>query len=633
MQPKPDGRQAASSTLVAARYALLFLACITALIYFQWRIGVVNSAYPVYSWIVYAAEIIGFLRALMFLQSTVTLPDRAAPADPVPGIGVDVFIPTIDEPLDVVRRTASAAVAIRYPHTTWILDDFGRDELRELARELGCTYVARTEHRHAKAGNLNHALSLAGGEFVAIFDADHVADPSFLDRTLGHFTDERLAYVQTPQEFFNTGSFEHLRTERTMSHGASFFHRVVQHSRDASNATIYSGSGAVLRRRALDDIAGFATGSISEDVQTSLRLHAAGWHSRFHPEVLSAGMSPFSAAAYGSQRRRWAQDGFQLLAREFFTLPGLTSRQRLAYFFLLLSHLEAWRHLFVYALPIVILVTGVVPLQTDAASFLIRFVPYYLAITLACAEFGRGHLRPNESAVYNLARCPASILATFTAHRVRGWRVTPKVREKRGRSFVGGFAYGVLFTTSAAVLFAGAEALAGRSPLAPDALVIIIAWAAFHISTAAQVLVLEHRCGHERRTATRFDDGFPATIRRLDDPNTAYHVHVVAASANGLTLQIPEGSPRPSEGLHSGSIDLNGARFAFELAFREAGCGGALQWPDEAAQRAFELVLHQRMRERFRATDRGDRGGVFRAPPVNRRRYPRRRLGLASKMP
>jgi cellulose synthase (UDP-forming) len=619
--------------LVATRFGLVLLACVTALIYFQWRLGVMNPAYPVYSWIVFAGEIIGFLRALMFLHSAVKLPHHPPPAAAVPGLTVDVFIPTYDEPFDIVQRTVSAAVAIRYPHETWLLDDGGRDEMRELAKHIGCNYVARGEHADAKAGNLNNALSLARGEFVAIFDADHVADPRFLDNTLGHFTDERLAYVQTPQEFFNTGSFEHLRPERTMSNGASFFHRVVQYSRDASNATIYSGSAAVLRRRALDEISGFATGSISEDVHTSLRLHAAGWHSRFHPEILSAGMSPLSAAAYRSQRRRWAQDSLQLLARNFFTLRGLTSGQRLAYFFLMASHLEGWRHLFIYALPIVILVTGIVPLQTDAASFLIRFVPYYLATTLACSELGRGHLRPNESAIYNLARCPSSILATFTAHRVRRWRVTPKASAKHGRSFEDAFPCAVLLATSAAVVFACGQALAGRSPLAPGALVVVIAWAAYHISTAAHLLILERRCEQERRTATRFDESFAATIRPVDDPSTPYVADVVAASANGLTLRVPDGLPQPSAGRYAGVIDLDGSQFAFRLAFREAGSGGAVQWADEAAGRAFDLLLHQRMNERFRATDLGDSGGVLRSAPVNRRRYPIPRPDLASKMP
>src|SRR5580700_8888281 len=94
----------ASPSLVAARYALLLLSCVTALIYFTWRIGVVNTAYPVYSWIVYAAEVVGFARALLFLRSVVRLTHNEPPPAPS-GLRVDVFVPTYDEPVEVVRRT------------------------------------------------------------------------------------------------------------------------------------------------------------------------------------------------------------------------------------------------------------------------------------------------------------------------------------------------------------------------------------------------------------------------------------------------------------------------------------------------------------------------------------------------
>ena len=435
------------------RYALLTLSCLTALVYFQWRIGVMKPAFPAYSWIVFAAELIGFARALKFFLSAARIAHHSAP--PAPGnVSVDVFIPTYDEPVDVVRRTVLAALAIRYPHETLLLDDGQRPEMRGLADELGCRYIARDEHDDAKAGNLNHALALTRGEFIATFDADHVADPRFLDRTLGYFDDSRVAFVQTPQEFFNTDSFEHLSPRRAFSNGASFFHRVVQRTRDASNSTIFTGSSAVLRRRALDDIGGFAAATISEDVATSLRLHAAGWRSLSHPEVLSAGLAPFNGAAYRGQRLRWARDALQLLLRErIVTRAGLTAGQRFAYLIHVASNFEGWRHLFVYALPIVILVSGILPVQATATSFLVHFMPYLIATNLAFTELARGHGRPDESAVYNLARCPVALLATFTAHRQLRFTGTPNTRRvpQAGKS---AFTYVLLLATLSAIAFA-----------------------------------------------------------------------------------------------------------------------------------------------------------------------------------
>jgi cellulose synthase (UDP-forming) len=607
----------ASSALVAVRYALVLLSCITGLVYFQWRSGVFNPLFPAYAWIVYGAEVLGFARTMIFLFSAVRLPHRDTPLAPE-GLTVDVFVTTYNEPAGIVGRTLMAAIAIQYPHRTWLLDDGERPGMQQLARDLGCGYIARTEHANAKAGNLNHALAQTDGAFIAVFDADHVADPRFLDRTLGYFSDERLAYVQTPHEFFNVGSFEHLAPKRTTSNASSLFHSIVQRSRDASDATMFTGSSAVLRRQAIDDISGFATGTINEDIHSSLRLHAAGWKSRFHAEILSAGLAPLDAAAFCGQRLRWAQDAVQLLLREnVFAQP--------AYLLHVASNLEGWRHLFIYALPIVILVTGILPVQTDAATFLAYFVPYFLATTVACAELSRGHIRFGASAVYNLARCPASIIAAFTAHREQRFHVTPKTRSPQRWLPETIFTCVLLLVTLGAVAYACGLVVFGRSPLAGSTVAVVVAWAAFHAITAARLLVLEHRCARDRRATTRFDENLVATLTRLDDSRVQYVVEVTAASADGLTLRNAHGAPPALAGEYRCELDVAGAHFSCAFSLRESGLGGSLTYDGEATRGAFDLLLHHRARARFAAADRGDRGGVLHPAGINRRRYPKPR--------
>ncbi|MGA2396147.1 MAG: glycosyltransferase [Candidatus Lustribacter sp.] len=622
----------APAPLVALRYALLLLTCGAALIYFSWRVGVVNSAYPVYSWIVYAAELIGCARVVMFVLPAVRLNHRVCPPAP-PGLSVDVFIPTYDEPVDVVRRAILAALAIRYPHETWLLDDGERPQMEELARETGCRYLARTDHSEAKGGNLNHALSVTSGEFVALFDADHVASPLFLDRTLGYFRDPRLAFVQTPQDFFNFDSFEHFRPQRTVSNGTSFFHRIVLRTRDGSNSTMYTGSSAVFRRQALDAVSGFTTAKLTEDITTSLRLHAAGWRSAFHPEILSAGLAAHTAAAYYGQHVRWSQDALHLLLHErVFTRRGLTLGQRLAYLFHVAGNVEWWRHVFVYALPIIILVSGILPVRSDALTFLTYFVPYFLLTTLTLAEVSRGHGRLDESNVYNLARCPASLVATFTAYREPRFRVTPKTRTPD--VWLGApFTYAFLVVNLAAIAFACSEAVAGRSPFPPATLAVLLVWAGYHVVTAVRLLMLVRRCSRDRRTLTRFDESVPATIARGDDPRVRFNVDIVAASADGLTLQPRGGEAVPPAGDYRGVLDLAGLHLPFELSLRKAGLGGPVRWPDAAARASFDLLIHQRAIERLGAADPGDRGGLFRSAAVSRRRYPKPYPDRASQTP
>jgi cellulose synthase (UDP-forming) len=96
---------------------------------------------------------------------------------------VDVFIPTYNEPLEVVRPTVLAALALDWPADklrVYILDDGKREEVRTFAEEFGVDYITRPDNRHAKAGNLNHALAMTHGDLVAIFDCDHIPVNSFL---------------------------------------------------------------------------------------------------------------------------------------------------------------------------------------------------------------------------------------------------------------------------------------------------------------------------------------------------------------------------------------------------------------------------------------------------------------------
>ena len=100
---------------------------------------------------------LGFLQTVWPLRrAPVALPD-----DPEDWPEVDLLIPTYNEPLSVVRYTALAALNIDWPADklhVYILDDGNREEFRQFAVEAGIGYMTRRDNKHAKAGNINHAL-------------------------------------------------------------------------------------------------------------------------------------------------------------------------------------------------------------------------------------------------------------------------------------------------------------------------------------------------------------------------------------------------------------------------------------------------------------------------------------------
>ncbi|HEY0527901.1 MAG TPA: cellulose synthase catalytic subunit, partial [Gemmatimonadaceae bacterium] len=288
----------------------------------------------VFSVLLILAETWGLLNSFLLIATVWKLKYRDPPPAPK-GLKVDVFITNYDEPLEVLRRTAIGARAIKYPHKTYMLDDGKRDEVKAMAAALGIGYIRREGNEHAKAGNLNHAFTVTDGEFILQLDADHVPLPNILDRLLGYFVEPDIAFVQSPQDFYNTDSFTHVVNEegRTMWEENRIFFSLLQPGKDTWNAAFFCGSCGVLRRKAFDEIGGFSTKTITEDMETSIVLHARGWKSAYHGETLAYGLAPSSAFAYHVQRLRWGQGSMQIL-RKFNPLiyPGLSVPQRLAYF-------------------------------------------------------------------------------------------------------------------------------------------------------------------------------------------------------------------------------------------------------------------------------------------------------------
>jgi len=196
------------------------------------------------------AETYGIIDMLLFVMMSWRQPDRR-PLPPPEKATVDVFITTYNEPETLVEKTARAALSIDWPDkNVYILDDGNRESMRKLATDLGCGYISRGQEwdgkpRHAKAGNINNALLQTSGEFILILDADQIPMPSILKKTLGFFADPKLAFVQTPQYFYNLPPGDPFGNE------ASLFYGPIQEGKDGWNAAYFCGSNAVLRREAL----------------------------------------------------------------------------------------------------------------------------------------------------------------------------------------------------------------------------------------------------------------------------------------------------------------------------------------------------------------------------------------------
>ncbi len=122
-------------------------------------------------------------------------------------LSVDVFFATYSEDPELVRLGLQDAKKIRYPHPinlqVHVLDDGKRLAMEAVAREEGANYITRSDNVGFKAGNLRNAMASTSGDFILICDADMRPFPSFLEETLGYFRDPKVAWVQTPQWFYD----------------------------------------------------------------------------------------------------------------------------------------------------------------------------------------------------------------------------------------------------------------------------------------------------------------------------------------------------------------------------------------------------------------------------------------------
>jgi cellulose synthase (UDP-forming) len=310
--------------------------------------------------------------------------------DAVPGRTVAIFTTsTRGEPLAMFERTLAACERVRYPHTTYLLDDTRDPRFRELAERHGTVCLELLDVPGAKAGKINRALAATTEEFILVLDPDHVPFPEFLDRVMGHFDDEHIGFVQVAQAYYNQSrSF----TAAGAAEQTYAFYGPGQMGLFGHGACVAIGANCTFRRAALDSIGGHGIG-LAEDLVTAIRIHAAGWKSVYVPEVVSRGLVPEDLGSFYRQQLKWARGVYEVAFSE---LPHLSRtlrwRQRLSYLTIGTYYLFGVTTPLFLLIPYLFLWFGVQPAAMRFAEFLTAVAPvgvvgtavYLLALRWLC---------------------------------------------------------------------------------------------------------------------------------------------------------------------------------------------------------------------------------------------------------
>jgi cellulose synthase (UDP-forming) len=415
--------------------ALMIVSLAATLRYGWWRFHTIfqffsdesNSRYTIDSFlmlVLLSAEAYTILIMIMgFMQTSSPLKRKPLPLPDDESLWphVDVLIPTYNEPLSLVRYTAFAANNIDYPPEklhVYILDDGSRESFREFAEAAGIGYITREKHDHAKAGNINHALTQMNSELVTIFDCDHVPTRSFLQLTVGWFlAQKKLAMLQTPHHFYSPDPFErNLLQYKTIPNEGELFYGIIQDGNDLWNATFFCGSCAVIRRSALDDVGGIAVETVTEDAHTSLRMQNRGWNTAYINLPQAAGLATETLAAHVGQRIRWARGMIQILRTDNPLLNfGMKFTQRLCYFNAMLHFMYAVPRLIFLCAPLLYMLAGRTIIPGYWVAILAYALPHLVISSLTNSRVQGSHRHSFWNEIYETVLAPYILLPTLLA--------------------------------------------------------------------------------------------------------------------------------------------------------------------------------------------------------------------------
>ncbi len=330
-------------------------------------------------------------------------------------VSVDVFITACGEPTEVVEKTLRAAAELEWggPLQAYVLDDGGSGDLRRIARELGFTYLSRKQDaaggEPGKAGNLNFGLERSEGELILVLDADQVPIPAAIRLMAGYLRFPSVAFIQSKQTFW-VPEGDPFNSQDTV------FYDTVQLAFDADDSVISCGSGVIYRRRALEEIGGFVTWNLVEDLTTSYELHSRGWKSLYFPYPVSIGVAPLTIRDVYRQRSQWGLDSMRLF---FWDNPlfkkGLKWQARLNHLVVGTSYIWAG-----FAMPIFFLIppwtylTGNPLIVNSELEIVISRLVYFVLYALSAEHLYRGR-NPGKQFQFLAGMFPVYLWSTIKA--------------------------------------------------------------------------------------------------------------------------------------------------------------------------------------------------------------------------
>jgi cellulose synthase/poly-beta-1,6-N-acetylglucosamine synthase-like glycosyltransferase len=546
----------------AARLAVFAIVWLVIVRYLSWRIF--STVLPAHGtwyevgwiWLCFSVELFAltdaFFLYIAFLRTTDHRAEadvhearlRALPPESLPS--VDVYIPTYNEPFEVLEKTIIGALCLDYANfNVWILDDGRRPWLKDFCAQNGAGYLTRPDNCHAKAGNINHALTKTNAEFVAIFDADFIPQRNFLARTIGFFGDPNIGIVQVPHAFYNQDLVQaNLALRKSLPDDQRFFFDAIMPSRDGWDAAFCCGSNSIICRSALRAVGDtLPTDSVTEDMLLSLKMLRKGYVTRYLCERLAFGLAPESIKAFFVQRQRWARGAMQIL---YLAAGPLGNRLPLVQRILFLpTHWLSQCLMLLMAIiaPLIFLWTGIPPLiHVTTDSVIYYLVPMVLAVVGGFWVYAPHQYFPLAAQVLGTFQS-FKLLPTVIATLAKPFGHTFKVTPKGSAALAPGYDIKVFWMAAILMALTAAGIMVNTVPewriVSQLSLLPMVAlWSAINIIVLFLVCMLSLQAP-VRRGQERFEIDEPVRVIVSSGAILTGRIRDISLSGVGCTLDQP----------------------------------------------------------------------------------------------
>ena len=471
---------------------LFYATCAATVAYLGWRLlftlpwqyGITSLLAGIFMLV---SEILSTVQALDKFGNIRTLSEPELPDIPASWYPeVDVFIATHNESTDILFKTVNGCTCMEYPDKSkihiYICDDNNRPEMAALAKELKVGYFGLSGNKLLKAGNLNNAMRQTHSPLVVTFDADMIPTRQMLLKTVPYFflprmkklpngtwtergADEidpkfKIGFIQTPQSFYNPDLFQfNLYSENRIPNEQDYFFREINVTRNESNAPIYAGSNTVISRKALEEIDYIATGTITEDFATGLKIQRNGWTTYATATPLAHGLAPDDIESLIKQRERWGRGCIQSLqSMNILFIKDLPLSSKMSYincYFYWWSFLG--RLIFIMA-PVLFAVFHLRILICSVEQFFLFWLPYFILSSITTRLTSGATRNQHWNGVIDTIMFPylaGAILKEALGFKLKKFAVTrkDKINEKKPPTIIYALPhFFLLFSCAAALL-------------------------------------------------------------------------------------------------------------------------------------------------------------------------------------